>query len=190
MDYSRFKIRTPSLGILSRSMLCRSQISKGSTEYFREFNIQPILHRHRHTDTQTQKSPSKNNALINELAPKSNPDPTMRHSPSNAPPPALHTPTYYHMQLRGARLIHSHILRMKSSVAARCTVRWAGGGAGAGSVGQGSIPPVTTRVNPIFLDPAQAMSDNPRGPFPMNGLSPAEFREEISTPQADSFEGR
>lgn len=89
MDYSRFKIRTPSLGILSRSMLCRSQISKGSTEYFREFNIQPILHRHRHTDTQTQKSPSKNNALINELAPKSNPDPTMRHSPSNAPPPSI-----------------------------------------------------------------------------------------------------
>lgn len=85
---------------------------------------------------------------------------------------------YYYMQLRGACIIHSHILRMKSSVAARCSVRWAGG-AGEGSV-QGSIPPVTTRVNPIFLDPAQAMSDNPRGPFPTNGLSPAEFREEVS----------
>lgn len=71
-------------------------------------------------DTQTQKSPSQNNALINETAPKSNPDTAMRHSPSN--PPALHTPTYYHMQLRGARLIHSHILRTPDGVLRNCSV--------------------------------------------------------------------
>ncbi|CRL19098.1 unnamed protein product [Penicillium camemberti] len=68
---------------------------------------------------------------------------------------------------------------MESFVTARCSVRWTG--ARGGSVEQGSIPPVTIRVNPIFLDPAQAMSDNPRAHSLGPGLSPAEFREEIST---------
>lgn len=132
-------------------------------------------------DTQTQKSPSQNNALINETAPKSNPDTVMRHSPSN--PPALHTPTYYHMQLRGARLIHSHILRTPDGVLRNCSVFRTvdRGQRGLRRVEQGSIPPVTIRVNPIFLDPAQAMSDNPRAHSLGPGLSPAEFREEIST---------